>query len=648
MKPHRPPAIIWAAVLLLFFVSVPDLHAADILAIRHWTAPDYTRVVIDTAREVPYDVREGEGALMVTLAGASLSPGIPLKYALESPAVRGIIVLEEPGGRISLRIDLYPGTKSRIFKLAKVLDLPYRIVIDVTRPDIEKKEQEIREKVRLEEKKPVVVIDPGHGGEDPGAVGKRNTYEKNVVLAVARNLRNALLDRGYDAFLTRDGDYYVPFNRRLQIAREYGADLFVSVHADACRTRGARGSSVYCLSTGGASSVAARLLADSQNLSDMIAGFTDEESNGESDPITLSMVQTETMNRARDLGTVLLEEMGKVNHVKFEKVQEAPFRVLKLPEIPSVLVETAYISNPREELLLRQRIFQRQVADSMADAVAVYLPVPGTPVFVREEAPVPVVAAVPVPDAAPSPSPAAPARPLTAKKEEPLPETHIVRKGDSLTDIAGRYGLSVGELLRINRLRDRNRIFVGQELRIVEEEKPAPAAPLPVTASSVYVVKRGDTLNGIAARFGLTVGELQKDNGLSSKNRIRAGQKLRIRGKTAVAARKPAARRVVTYVVRRGDTLEGIARKFNVPVDALVEQNGLRSKNLVPAGAKLEVPGAVSGGASKRVPVTYVVRRGDTLEKIARKYDTSVEALMTANGIRYGKRILVNQRLRIP
>jgi LysM repeat protein len=225
---------------------------------------------------------------------------------------------------------------------------------------------------------------------------------------------------------------------------------------------------------------------------------------------------------------------------------------------------------------------------------------------------------------------------VAVKKEEPPPETHIVRKGDSLTDIARRYDLTVAELLRINRLRDRNRIFVGQELRIVEKEKPAP----PAAVSSVYVVRRGDTLEGIASRFGITVRELREDNNLSSKNRIQAGWKLKIRG-------KPAGEKVVTYVVRRGDTLDGIARKFGVSMDVLVEQNGLRSKNLLPAGAKLEVPGAAAE-SKKGKPATYIVRRGDTLEKIARKYDTSVEALMAANGIRYGKRILVNQRLRIP
>ncbi|HPC04596.1 MAG TPA: LysM peptidoglycan-binding domain-containing protein [Syntrophales bacterium] len=634
MKPRSPLTLFFAAVLLFLLCPASGAYGADILAVRHWTAPDYTRVVIDTQREIPYEVREGENALTVILPRASLAPGIPSQFTLKSPAVRGISVLREEGGGLSFRIDLFPGTKIRTFKLAKVLDLPYRIVVDVSRPDIEKEEQEIREKVRREEKKPVVVIDPGHGGEDPGAVGKRRTREKHAVLAVARLLRDALTDRGYDAFLTRDGDYYVPFSRRLKIAREYGADLFISVHADACRSRGARGSSVYCLSTGGASNVAARLLADSQNLSDMIAGFTDEQSNGESDPITLSMVQTETMNRARDLGTVLLDEMGKVNHVKFEKVQEAPFRVLKLPEVPSVLVETAYISNPREELLLREKTFQKQIAGSIAEAVAAYLPVPGTPVFVREESPLPEAAPVPV--RAEAPAPAAPIETAAAKKEEPPPETHIVRKGDSLTDIARRYDLTVAELLRINRLRDRNRIFVGQEIRIVEKEKPAPPAAVP----AVYVVRRGDTLEGIAGRFGVTVRELQKTNDLSSKNRIQAGWKLKIPG-------KPAGERVVTYVVRRGDTLEGIARRFGVPVDVLAEQNGLRSKNLLPAGAKLEVRGAAAK-TKKEKPVTYVVRRGDTLEKIARKYDTSVEALMTANGIRYGKRILVNQRLRIP
>ncbi len=625
MAPLRSTSFFFGVLVSFFLFLCPfaSSHGAEILAVRHWTAPEYTRVVIDTDEEIPYTFDESPGSLSMRLKGVVLPGDIPRSVFPTGPAVGEVSLWEDGTKGVAVHIETSPGTKSRIFKLRKVLDLPYRIVVDVSRPDVEKKEEEIREKVRLEEKKPVIVIDPGHGGEDPGAVGRYGTYEKNVVLAVSRYLRDILKERGYDAFLTRDGDYYVPFSQRLKIARDYGADLFMSVHADASRSRRARGGSVYCLSTRGASSETARLLADSQNLSDVIAGFSDEQGNGESDPITLSMVLTENGNRSRDLGAVILEEMGKGHHVKFEKVQEAPFRVLKLPDIPSVLVETAFISNPSEEKLLRKRAFQKQMAETLASAVAAYVPVPGTPVFVREETPVRLVEP-PV---------------VTAKKEEPPPEAYTVRKGDCLTDIAKRYGLTVSELLRINRLRNKNRILVGQELRIVEKE---PQPPGPVFS---YVVQRGDTLDGIARRFGIPATDVMERNHLRTKNLIFAGQTLEIPG--AGAEKEVPPERPLNYVVWRGDTLDRIARRFGVSVAAVMERNHLRSKNLIFVGQTLEIPGVTEEGEAER-PSRYVVQRGDTLDRVARWFDVSAESLMAQNGLKSKNRIYVGQTLKIP
>jgi len=625
MAPLRSTSFFFGVLVSFFLFLCPfaSSQGAEILALRHWTAPEYTRVVIDTDEEIPYTFEESSGSLTMRLKGVVLPGDIPRSVFPTGPAVGEVSLREDGTGDVAVRIETSPGTKSRIFKLRKVLDLPYRIVVDVSRPDVEKKEEEIREKVRLEEKKPVIVIDPGHGGEDPGAVGRYGTYEKNVVLAVSRYLRDILKERGYDAFLTRDGDYYVPFSQRLKIARDYGADLFMSVHADASRSRRARGGSVYCLSTRGASSEAARLLADSQNLSDVIAGFSDEQGNGESDPITLSMVLTENGNRSRDLGAVILEEMGKGHRIKFEKVQEAPFRVLKLPDIPSVLVETAFISNPSEEKLLRKRAFQKQMAETLASAVAAYVPVPGTPVFVREEKPVRVVEP-PV---------------VTAGKEEPPPEVYTVKKGDCLTDIAKRCGLTLSELLRINELRNKNRILVGQELRIVEKESQPPG---PVFS---YVVQRGDTLDGIARRFGVPATDVMDRNHLRTKNLIFVGQTLDIPGARAEKEEPP--ERPLNYVVWRGDTLEGIARRFGVPVAAVMERNHLRSKNLIFVGQTLEIPGVTEEGEAER-PSRYVVQRGDTLDRIARWFDVSVESLMAQNGLKSKNLIFVGQNLKVP
>ncbi len=217
------------------------------------------------------------------------------------------------------------------------------------------------------------MIDPGHGGEDPGAVGKNGTYEKHVVLAISREIKKAI-DKmpGYRAILTRDGDYYVSFNKRLNVARQASASLFISVHADAARNRQARGSSVYCLSTGAASNEAAKLLANNENLSDIIGGVPNGEGNNQSDEIILNMFQTNTINLSKTFAADLLDQIGRVQCLKYPIFHEAPFRVLKLLDTPAVLLETAFISHPQEERMLKTSSFRKTIASAVALSVANY------------------------------------------------------------------------------------------------------------------------------------------------------------------------------------------------------------------------------------------------------------------------------------
>ena len=349
--------------------------ATTILGIRHWTAPEYTRVVIDTSGEARYFVTEANASVIVDIANAKLSRSLSREYILNKPAVTK--VLAAPRGKDAVRVELQvaANVKANVFFLKAVLDKPDRIVIDVKLPQLEEKASEERKLIRVTEKKKVVVIDPGHGGEDPGAVGRKGTQEKDVVLKIARRLRDRLAKKGYHAVLTRDGDYFISLRKRGDIARECGADLFISVHADASRKRGVRGTSVYRLSTGGASNEAARLLAQNENLSDIVGGSSNGAARDESNPIALDMLQSETLNRSRLLGEGMLFYLKKINYLKFEKVQDAPFVVLKLPDVPSVLVETAYISNPREENLLRSAAYQIAVADAMTSAVMTCAPI---------------------------------------------------------------------------------------------------------------------------------------------------------------------------------------------------------------------------------------------------------------------------------
>jgi len=194
------------------------------------------------------------------------------------------------------------------------------------------------------------------------------------VLSIGREIKKAINKiPGYRAVLTRDGDYYVSFKKRLQKAKDLGASLFISVHADAARNCSAKGSSVYCLSTGAASNEAARLLARNENLSDILGGVPDSEGNNESNQIIMNMFQTNTINLSKIYAGILMKHLGAVNCLKYKSVQEAPFRVLKLPDIPAVLVETAYISNPEEERLLKKPKFQKTLAATITSSVAEYL-----------------------------------------------------------------------------------------------------------------------------------------------------------------------------------------------------------------------------------------------------------------------------------
>ncbi|HOO90338.1 MAG TPA: LysM peptidoglycan-binding domain-containing protein [Syntrophales bacterium] len=583
----------------------------DILNLRHWTAPDHTRVVLDVGDETSFEVERGDDRIWVYLKDAVLPAELPHTYTLDKAAVKEIFLgsLTDGGSKVELRVANNVGLN--VFKLGKILEKPHRIVIDVMLPEMEKKESEERQKVKILEKK-VVVIDPGHGGEDPGAVGRRGTLEKDVVLGISKQLQKILKQRGYEAFLTRKGDYFISLRERGRIAREYGADIFISIHADAHRKRGARGTSVYCLSTKGASSEAAKLLAQNENLSDIIGGSQNGYSNSEeSDPITLNMLQTETINRSKLFGNIALEKIQTVNHLKYSKVQEAPFRVLKLPDITSLLVETAYITNPREELMLRRSSYQTDIAWAIAYAVDSFLPLPyaADRSWCKE---------ILTPTASPPAS-------------ETAYVTYKVKKGDILERIAERYGVTVETLISINKLKSKNRIYVGQRLKIPSSTSD----PVP----SVHVVQRGDQLERIADRYGTTVKTLMEINNIKSKDKIYVGQKLKLK----IPLETPADRPVPSvYVVQRGDQLERIAEQYGTTVKILMEINNIKSKNRIYVGQRLKITDV------RPVPVIYVVKRGDNLEDISGRYGTTIQALMKVNNIKSRNRIYVGQKLKIP
>ncbi len=612
-------------------------------------------------------------------------------------------ILHEPLAGSRCKVDLFLDEKAKtsVFNLRKVVDKPYRIVVDIEFPEIEKRDVEERAQAREQQRDRIIVIDPGHGGDDPGAIGANGTYEKAVVLDISRRLRSFLNQQpGYRAVLTRDGDYYVPFKKRLQIAREYGAAMFISVHADAAANREARGSSVYCLSPNGASSAAARILANKENLADLIGGSPNGESSEASDPIVLNMCQTNTLNVSRNFGEMLLNSLGRVGYVKFRNIQEAQLRVLKLPEIPSVLIETAYISNAEEEEWLKDPSFQSKMAESIGKAVCAFEPsAPVKPsvspaVLVRNERKATRSRA-----ARPSALPLVQKTTLRSSKDEGSSAVvfHRVKRGESLQQIALKYDLPLSDLARLNDLRLSDPLFVGKKLRVaklaaLETPESGKAATKEDSASrkteskkpqtAFHKVRWGETLDAIAKQHDTSLAKLLRLNEMSLKDPLYAGKIIKVSGeepaenaaanesgKTREKAKNSQALQTApkffSYEVQKGDSLASIAQEHQTTPGLLRKLNSLKRNEPLLAGARIRIPGAKAETETKEGKnlsptakakaekkkgklITYKVKRGDTLDTIARKYNTRVEALRELNKMKPSDPLLANQALKLP
>lgn len=278
----------------------------------------------------------------------------------------------------------------------------------------------------------VVVVDPGHGGKDPGAIGPSGLREAHVALSIARILRDELREHGgYHVVLTRDADVFLPLRERIRVAREAGADLFVSIHADAFDDHRAHGSSVYVLSHRGASSEHARLLARRENEADLIGGVQLQSRDETLAAVLLDISMNAALDASTDIASRVLQGLGSLGPVHKSSVQRAGFVVLKAPDVPSILVETAFISNPREERQLGSYAHRQRLARTLAGGIRDYF---------REYRPAQLVAGA-------------------------APAEHVVSAGETLSGIAQQYGLSVGDIRRSNGLPS-DRIRVGQRLQL--------------------------------------------------------------------------------------------------------------------------------------------------------------------------------------
>ena len=526
--------------------------------VRHWTAPDHTRIVLDIDAEPDYQVEEDNNIITLTFRNTFPGKQIPAEIILNKPGIKKIVFHKIDEGNLKIEFHLDEHKKTDIFRLKKFQDRPDRVVFDVILQEQSIQEEVLAQPQPLIKRTRIIVIDPGHGGDDPGAISKKGVYEKSIVLAISKEIKKEI-DRipGFRVVLTRSGDYYVSFSKRLQIAKDLNASLFISVHADAAKSRKAKGSSVYSLSTGGASSEAAKLLASNENLSDIIGGVPGVNGKNEFDPIILNMFQVNTINLSRNYAEVLIKQLNKITCTKFQSVQEAPFNVLKLPDIPAVLLEAAYLSNPVEETLLRSRNFQRKLAVAVASSVSEYF---GNSTTVYEY--------------------------ITAKSEEnetrPINKIsttkYTIERGDTLASIAKNYDTNIATILKLNNMKISDKIYGGKKILV-----PVTGAPISsYKKSTYYTVKKGDTLSSIAQSFNTSVSAILKLNNFELHEKIFIGQKVLAPSENTGNLKK--------YKVKQGDTLYSLAKNSSITIDELCELNNLNREDTLYLGQSIKLP----------------------------------------------------------
>ena len=421
-----------ALILGLFSVSA---FAAEINGFRVWSDPDKTRAVLDLSTRANYQLftLDNPNRVVIDLQKSTLNDELDFDRDHS-----GVIETVRHGApeKNTLRVvlDLSGSRSVKSFMLDPTGQYGYRLVVDLYPEGNSKSTTRKISELQKPNRNIVVAIDAGHGGEDPGAMGKKRTREKDVVLAIARELKQAIdAQPGMSGVLTRTGDYYVPLRDRFEKARKHRADLFVSIHADAFKNSKVDGSSVFVLSRRGASSEFARRIAASENNSDLVGGVTLNDKDDMLASVLLDLSQSATMEASNDVAETVFASLDELGRTHKNHVERANFMVLKSPDVPSILVETGFISNPAEEKRLKNPAWQKKLAISITHGIQDYFYLS------------------PPPDTW-----------LAANRQ---PVRHKVVRGDTLSEIASRYRVSLYSLRRFNGLKTDN-IRIGSELLI--------------------------------------------------------------------------------------------------------------------------------------------------------------------------------------
>ena len=392
--------------LFLFIVTSNAYSKNDIHAVRIWPAQEYTRITIESIAPLNNDqmILKNPERVVIDLKNIAINDVIkmlPSKLSENDPNINKIRVAQFTPTVTRVVIDLKGEARVKIFSLKPIDPYKDRLVIDLytenqdsiaillkqlkeknepakvnlkVTPNKNIKVEKITNKEKIIINQIIVAIDAGHGGEDPGAIGKGGTREKDINLQISKKLK-ALIDKekGMKAVLIRDGDYFIPLAARVKKARKIKANIFISIHADAFTRRSVRGSSIFALSEKGATSAFAKLIANKENESDLIGGVSIDDKDPLLAKTLLDLSQSATVDDSITLGNHVLKKVKRVNRLHKKHVEQAGFAVLKAPDIPSILIETAFLSNPTEEKNLRSKAFQDKLVKSIFKGIKSYL-----------------------------------------------------------------------------------------------------------------------------------------------------------------------------------------------------------------------------------------------------------------------------------
>lgn len=630
--------------------SVSAAQQNELKGVRTWPSPDNTRIVLDLSQKPHYKVHYLAKPDRLVIDLSTTTNKANLKAIKNKGKVVKNIRQSASGQANTFRlvVDLKQPSRAKLFSLPPAKPYGHRLVIDL--PNIKTKVPTSIAAVP-NGRDIIIAIDAGHGGDDPGALGKY-TYEKKVTLQIAKRLKTKIdTQKGMQSFLIRTGDYFVNLNKRSDIARKGKADFLVSIHADGFTSSQPRGASVWVLSNRRATTELGRWMEKHEAHSELLGGAGNIIQDSDSVPflnkMLLDMSMGNTMGVGYTIGDLVTTELSKVTRMHKKKPVHASLAVLKSPDIPSILVEAGFITNRIEERLLNQADFQNKIANAVYKGIYNHF------------------------------SNKPPQGSLFAQKKRAI--KHTVRSGESLSVVARRYSVSSNELKEFNHLKS-NSLRIGQVLsippnyQVVIKPEPTKEPVLANNSSStnlvqqspqLHIVVRGESLSAIAYKYNQTTAQLVAYNQLK-KTSLVVGQKIKIPGRyveAPVVISKPAvqviAQKEQVHKVQPGESLSVIAEQYNKSIAQLMSYNKLQKSSLM-VGQKIKIPGV----DIESIPVTSIakvqsapkvvtkervhkVKSGESLSVIAEQYNKSMAELKSYNKLRKTS-LFVGQKLKIP